>query len=211
LFTLVVSIAVGILFGLAAALKSWNADPQSSLKEGSCGSPISHNRAQNSLVVVQVALTLVLLVGAGLLFQTIRHLWEVNPGFDTRHVISFKVGVSQSLTKTASNTRIAYQQLIERIRKITGVQAADFTSAVPLSGQGWTMPFWIGSQQPASLQGAPRLVMYLTGPDYFRTMEIPLLRGRSFTQEDTTKSPCVMIIDSVFAHTYFPASDPLLQ
>ena len=211
LFTLIVSIAVGILFGLAAALKSWNADPQSSLKEGSCGPTISHNRAQNSLVVVQMALTLVLLVGAGLLFQTIRHLWEVNPGFDARHVISFKVGVSQSLTKTASNTRIAYQQLIERIRKITGVQAADFTSAVPLSGQGWTMPFWIGSQQPASLQSAPRLVMYLTGPDYFRTMKIPLLRGRYFTAADTTQSPCVMIIDTVFAHTYFSASDPLLH
>ena len=211
LFTLIVSIAVGILFGLAAALKCWNADPQAPLKEGSCGSTISHNRAQNSLVVVQMALTLVLLVGAGLLFQTIRHLWEVNPGFDTRHVISFKVGVSQSLTKTASNTRIAYQQLIERIRKITGVQAADFTSAVPLSGQGWTMPFWIGSQQPASLQSAPRLVMYLTGPDYFRTMKIPLLRGRYFTAADTTQSPCVMIIDTVFAHTYFSDSDPLLH
>jgi predicted permease len=211
LFTLVVSLAVGILFGLAPALKSWNADLQASLKEGARGSTSAHHRAQSSLVIVQMALTLVLLMGAGLLFQTIRRLWDVNPGFDTTHVVTLKIGVSHSLTKTASSTRIAYQQLIERIRKIPGVQAADFTSAVPLSGQGWTMPFWIGSQQPASLQGAPRLVMYLTGPDYFRTMEIPLLRGRFFTQEDTTKSPCVMIIDSVFAHTYFPDSDPLLQ
>jgi putative ABC transport system permease protein len=211
LFTLVVSIAVGILFGLAPALKSWNADLQASLKEGARGSTSAHHRAQSSLVIVQMALTLVLLMGAGLLFQTILRLWDVNPGFDPTHVITLKIGVSHSLTKTASSTRIAYQQLIERIRKIPGVQAADFTSAVPLSGQGWTMPFWIGSQQPASLQGAPRLVMYLTGPDYFRMMEIPLLRGRFFTQEDTTKSPCVMIIDSVFAHTYFPDSDPLLQ
>ena len=211
LFTLVVSIAVGILFGLAPALKSWNADLQASLKEGARGSTRAHHRAQSILVIVQMALTLVLLMGAGLLFQTIRRLWDVNPGFDTTHVITLKIGVSHSLTKTASSTRIAYQQLIERIRKIPGMQAADFTTAVPLSGQGWTMPFWIGSQQPASLQGAPRLVMYLTGPDYFRTMEIPLLRGRFFTQEDTTKSPCVMIIDSVFAHTYFPDSDPLLQ
>ena len=211
LFTLVVSIAVGILFGLAPALKSWNADLQASLKEGARGSTSTHHRAQSSLVIVQMALTLVLLVGAGLLFQTIRHLWNVDPGFDTQHVITFKVGVSHSLTKTASSTRVAYQQLIERIRKIPGVLAADFTSAVPLSGGGWTMPFWIGSQQPASLQGAPRLVMYLTGPDYFRAMKIPLLRGRFFAPEDTTQSPCVMIIDSAFAHTYFPDSDPLLQ
>src|SRR6201987_3128350 len=211
LFTLVVSIAVGILFGLVPALKSWNADLQASLKEGARGSTSAHHRAQSSLVIVQMALTLVLLMGAGLLFQTIRRLWDVNPGFDTTHVVTLKIGVSHSLTKTASSTRIAYQQLIERIRKIPGVQAADFTSAVPLSGQGWTMPFWIGSQQPASLQSAPRLVMYLTGPDYFRTMKIPLLRGRYFTAEDTTQSPCVMIIDTVFAHTYFSDSDPLLH
>jgi predicted permease len=211
LFTLGASIAVGILFGLAPALKSWNADPQAALKEGGRGSTSAHHRAQSGLVIVQMALTLVLLVGAGLLFRTMRRLWDVNPGFDTQHLITFKVGVSHSLTKTASSTRIAYQQLIERIREIPGVQAADFTDTVPLSGQGGTMPFWIGSQKPASLQGAPRLAMFLTGPDYLRTMGIPLLRGRFFTSEDTTKSPCVMVIDSVFAHNYFSDSDPLDQ
>jgi predicted permease len=209
-FTLGASIAVGILFGLGPALKSWNSDPQVSLKDGGRGSTGSHHRAQSGLVIVQMALTLVLLVGAGLLFRTIQHLWDVNPGFDTQNVITFKVGVSHSQTNTPSSTRIAYQQLIERIRQIPGVEATDFTSAVPLSG-GWTMPFWIGSRKPASLQGAPRLVMFLTGPDYLRTMGIPLLRGRFFTPEDTTKSPCVMVIDSVFARTYFPDSDPLTQ
>jgi predicted permease len=170
-----------------------------------------HHRAQSGLVIAQMALTLVLLVYAGLLLQTIRHLWDVNPGFETKHVITFKVGVSHSLTNTASSTRIAYQQLIQRIRQITGVQAAEFTGAVPLSGQGGSMPFWIGWQKPASLQAAPRVAMSLTGPDYLRTMEIPLLRGRFFTPEDTTKSPCVMVIDSVFARMYFPDSDPLAQ
>ena len=101
LFTLGVSIAVGILFGLAPALKNWNADLQASLKEGGRGLTRARHRAQSSLVIVQMALTLVLLVGAGLLFRTIRHLWDVNPGFDTQHVITFKVGVSHSLTKTA--------------------------------------------------------------------------------------------------------------
>ncbi|MGB6900918.1 MAG: ABC transporter permease, partial [Candidatus Acidiferrum sp.] len=211
LFTLGVSIIVGILFGLAPALKSWNADPQASLKEGSRGSTSAHHRSQSSLVVVQMVLTMVLLAGAGLLFQTMRRLGDVNPGFDTQHLITFKVGVSHGLTKTASSTRVAYQQLIERIRQIPGVQAADFTDTVPLSGQGGTMPFWIGSQEPASLQGAPRLAMFLTGPDYLRTMGIPLLRGRFFTPEDTTDSPCVMVLDSVFARTYFPDSDPLGQ
>jgi predicted permease len=100
--------------------------------------------------------------------------------------------------------------LIERIRQIPGVQEADFTGSVPLNGGG-TMPFWIGSQKPASLQGAPRLVMFLTGPDYLRTMGIPLLRGRFFSPEDTTNSPCVIVIDSVLADMYFPDSDPLGQ
>ena len=211
LLTLGISIFVGILFGLAPALKSWRVDPQAALKKGARGSTSSHHRAQSSLVVVQIALTLVLLVGAGLLLRTIRQLWDVNPGFDTQHVITFKVGVSPSLTRTAAKTRIAYQQLIERIRKIPGVQAAEFTDTVPLGGQGGTMPFWIGSQKPASLQGAPRLVGFLVGPDYLRTMGIPLLQGRFLTLEDTTKSPCVMVIDSVFAQLYFPDVDPLDQ
>jgi len=210
LLTLCASIAVGILFGLAPALKSWNSDPQASLKKGGRGSTVAHHRTQSILVIVQMALTLVLLVGAGLLFRTLRHLSDVRPGFDIQHIVTFKVGVSHSLTKTAASTRTAYQQLIERIRQIPAVQGADFTASVPLNG-GWIMPFWIGSQKPASLQGAPRLVMFLTGPDYLRTMGIPLLRGRFFSLDDTTNSPCVMVIDSVLAAMYFPDSDPLGQ
>jgi hypothetical protein len=88
-----------------------------------------------------VALTLVLLVAAALLFRTILHLWNVNPGFDTNNIVALKVGVSHSLTKTPSSTRVAYRQLIERIRQIPGVEAADFSTAVPLSGQGGTCHF----------------------------------------------------------------------
>ncbi len=210
LLTLCASIGAGILFGLAPAVKSWNSDPQGSLKEGGRGSTVVHHRTQDILVIVQMALTLVLLVGAGLLFRTMQRLWDVNPGFDTQHVLTFKVGVSHSLTKTAESTRTAYQQLIERMRQIPGVQTADFTSGVPLNGGG-TMPFWIGGQKPTSLQGAPRLVMYLTGPDYLQAMGIPLLRGRFFSREDNTHAPCVMVIDSVLAERYFPDRDPLGQ
>jgi predicted permease len=209
LFTFGVSIAVGILFGLAPVMKSWSADPQAALKEGARGSTGTHQRAQSSLVIVQMVLTLVLLIGAGLLFRTIRQLWDVNPGFDAQHLLTFKVGVSHSLTKTPSSTRVAYQQLIERIRKNPGVQAADFADPVPLSGEAGTMPFWIGARRPASLQAAPRLAMFLAGPDYLRAMGIPLLRGRFFSLEDTTTSPCVMVIDSVFAEKYFSGSDPI--
>ncbi|MFZ3247123.1 MAG: ABC transporter permease [Candidatus Acidiferrales bacterium] len=211
LFTLGVSIAVGILFGLAPALKSSKADLQTSLKEGGRGTTGAHHRVQNGLVVVQMALTLVLLVGAGLLFRTIRHLWETNPGFDTQHVVTFKVGFSPSLTKTAASMRAAYQQLLERVRMIPGVQAADFTYIVPLLGEDNVCPFWIGSQKPAVVQAAPRMMVFDTGPDYLHAMGIPLVRGRFFTREDTTKSGCVAAIDTVFANTYFHGQDPLGQ
>ena len=209
LYTLIVSLVVGILFGLAPALKSWSADPQISLKEGGRGSTVVHRRTQSSFVVVQVASTLVLLVGAGLLLRTILHLWNVNPGFDTKNIIALKVGVSHSLTKTPSSTRIAYEQLIERIRQIPGVEAADFTTAVPLSGQGGYLPFWLDSHKPESLQGAPRLQPFLTGPDYLRTMGMQLLQGRFLGQDDTAKTPCVAVIDRDFARKFFADGKPI--
>lgn len=210
-FTLAVSIGVGILFGLAPALRSSRTDLQTALKEGGRSSTSRHQHSQSSLVIIQMGLTVVLLVSAGLLLRTISHLWKVNPGFDAQQVITFKVGISHSQTISVSSTRIAYQQLIERIRAIPDVQAADFTDTVPLSGQGGSTPFWIGAQRPASIQGAPRLVGFLTGPDYFRTMGIPLLRGRLFTQNDTIESTCVVVIDRDFAGKHFPETDPLNQ
>ena len=208
LYTLAVSLLVGILFGIAPAFKAWRADPQASLKKGGQSSPV-HRRTQSSFIVIQVALTLVLLVGAGLLLRTILRLWSVPPGFDTNNVITLKAGVSHSLTKTPSDTRVAYQQLMERIRQIPGVQAADFTTAVPLTGEAGYLPFWLDSQRPASLQGAARMEAFLTGPDYFRAMGIALLQGRFFTTEDTSNSPCVAVIDSGFAHKFFADGKPI--
>ena len=137
LFAFCVAIAVGILFGLAPALKNSKSDLQHVLKGGGLTSSSGQHHVQSTLVVVQVALTLVLLVGSGLLLRTIRHLLEVNAGFDTQHIITFKVGVSPSLTKTAASTRIAYQRLIERVRQIPGVQAADFNRCRSAEWSGW--------------------------------------------------------------------------
>jgi predicted permease len=211
LFALLVSVAIGILFGLAPALQSSQADLQASLKAGGRGSTSPHHRVQSSLVIVQVALTLVLLVGAGLLFRTIRRLWEVNPGFDARHLIAFNVGLSPSANKTVASMRTAYQQLIERIRNIPGVKAAELTLLFPLSEHQNIGPFWVGSQEPASSALAPRALFYWTGPGYLRTMEIPLLRGRYFTAADTASSQPVVLIDNALAQAYFPDKDPVGQ
>jgi predicted permease len=210
-FAFGISIVVGILFGLAPALKSSRTDLRASLNEGARGSTGAHHRAQSALVTVQVALTLVLLVSAGLLFRTIRRLWQINPGFDVQHVIVFKVGLSPAAAKSGSTLRVAFLQLLDRIRIVPGVQAADFSMLVPLRDDDNDTPFWIGTDKPAVVQNAPRMLVFDTGPDYLRTMGIPLLRGRFFSREDTTKSPCVAVIDSVFAQQYFPGKNPLGQ
>jgi predicted permease len=209
LFTVAVSITVGILFGLAPAFKRSSNDLHARLQEGGRGSADGHHRAQHLLVIVQTALTLVLLTGASLLFRTIHNLSEVNPGFDTQHVIIFKLGLSPS--KAPSATRVTYQQLSERIRQIPGVQAADLTVLIPLTGQGNAGPFRIGSQAPKSIAEAPRAEFYWTGPDYLRTMRIRLLRGRFLAPEDTTKSERVVVIDSALAQAYLPGKNPVGQ
>jgi predicted permease len=207
LFAFGVSAAVGIVFGLLPALKSSKIDPQSGLKDGERGSAAGHQRMQSVLAILQIALTLVLLMGGSLLFRTIHNLWAVNPGFDARHIITFRVGLSSSVTSTPSKERVAYAQLVERIRHIPGVEDADFSANVALSGQGNEGPFWVGSQQPASLAEIPRAIYCPVGPDYISTMKIPLLRGRSFTQADKVDSEKVAMIDSLLARAYFPDGD----
>ncbi len=209
LFALGVSLGVGILFGFAPALRYWKADLQEALKEGGRTSSTGRRGVQSSLVVFEMALTLVLLAAAGLLLRTIRRLWDVNPGFDAQHLITFKVGIAPSLTKTPSSTRNTYQQLLERIRSIPGVQAADITALVPLAGLDNSGPFLVGPERPSSIAEAPRALFYWTGPDYLRTMKIPLLRGRFLTPEDTAKTEPVVVIDSVLARNYFPQKDPV--
>jgi predicted permease len=210
-FAFGISLVVGIAFGLVPAIKGSHADAQGSLKSGDRGTTRAHPRGQSALVIIQMALTLVLLVGAGLLLRTIGGLRKVNPGFNTQHVIAFRVGLSPLLTMTASSTRIGYQQLLDRIRQIPGVKAADFTNIVPLSEEDNGGPFWVGPQQSTSMQDAPHALYFETGPDYLQTMEIPLLRGRFFTPADTRESEPVVVINSVLAHTYFRDQDPVGQ
>jgi predicted permease len=211
LFAVGVSVTVGILFGLGPALQSSNTDLQASLKEGGRGFTAGNQRAQRLLVVIQMALTLVLLAGASLLFHTIYNLSGANPGFDPRGIITFKVGLAPSSANTGPAIRTAYLRLIERVREIPGVQSADFTTLLPLSGLSNAGPFLVGSQAPSHISQAPRALFYETGPDYLLTMGIPLLRGRFFTLDDTTKSEPVVVIDSVLARAFFQDRNPVGQ
>ncbi|HEY2360667.1 MAG TPA: ABC transporter permease [Candidatus Angelobacter sp.] len=209
LFALGISLAVGVLFGLAPAFKSLTSDLQRGLKKGARGSTNAHHRTQNALVVGQMALTLVLLAGATLLFRTIRDLWQTNPGFAAQNLITFKVGVSSSVDRTTAQIRGSYQNLIRNIRSIPGVESADATNVVPLSQLNDFAPFWVGTHETTPVAEAPRLLMYWTGPEYLRVMKIPLLQGRYFTEQDSTNSERVTVIDSVMAQKYFPSKNPI--
>jgi predicted permease len=208
-FALGVSIAVGFLFGLAPAHRSSRVDLQPSLQEGGRGSTGGHHRMQSGLVIVQIALTLVLLADAGLLFRTIQHMWKADLGFESRHVLTFQVGLSPSATKTGAGVRAAYQQLLDRIRQIPGVQGAGITTEVPMTHQINSIPFWVDSHRPASVAEAPRTLGFITDPEFLQTMRIPLIRGRFISQQDTINSSLVAVIDSELARTYFPGKDPI--
>jgi predicted permease len=211
LFTFAMSISVGIIFGLVPALKILREKRQPALKGVDRGSTGVHHRTQKILVVTQTALTLVLLVGAGLLFRTIRQMARVSPGFNANELVSFKAGLAPELVKSPQAMRAAYQQLIGRIQGIPGVQAADLTTLEPLSGNDNEVPFWLGPEGSRSAAETPRLVLYSVGPDYFRTMGIPLLEGRWFTPGDTLETQQVIIIDSEMAKKYFAGKDPVGQ
>ena len=161
------------------------------------------------LVIVQIALTLVLLAGAGLLFRTIQHLSKADLGFASQHILTFQVGLSPSATRTGVGVRAAYQQLLDRIRQIPGVQGAEITTAVPMTHQINAVPFWVDSHRPASVAEAPRTLGFITGPDFLQVMRIPLIRGRFISQQDTINSPLVAVIDSELARTDFPDKDPI--
>jgi predicted permease len=208
-FTLLTSITAGILFGLAPALQSARTPVQDTLQKATRGATSGSNASLSRLVMLQFALTLVLMTGAGLLLRSVRNLWHINPGFDIRHVISFKVGLSPSFMHTPAGTRETYQQLLARIRGVPGVEADDLTNIVPLSGSDNGGPFWIGTAQPASLQEAPHALYFWTGTDYLKTMGIPLLRGRFFTPADQVTSGKVVVIDSVLADTFFHGQNPV--
>jgi predicted permease len=208
-FAFGISIVVGILFGLTPALSSSRRDLQPSLKEGGRRSTGGHQRTQSGLVIAQMALTLVLLAGAGLLFRTIQHLWKADLGFESQHVLTFQVGLSPSATKTGVGVRAAYQELLDRIRQIPGIQGAEITTEVPMTHQMNSIPFWVDSQRPASTAEAPRTLGFITGPDFLQVMRIPLIRGRFISQQDTVNSPLVAVIDSELARAYFPGKDPI--
>jgi predicted permease len=211
LFTVGISLLAGVLFGLTPALRTSQLDLQETLKQGGRGGSGARHRTQGVFVVVEMALALVLLVGAGLTIRSLTKLWSVDPGFSPHHVLTFGVSLPPSMMGASPDAiRSAFREFDEKIAAVPGVQAVSQTwGAIPLSGDDEQL-FWLeGQPKPVNENDMNWAIDYIVEPDYLKAMGIPLLRGRFFTPQDNEHSPLVVVVDDVFAQKYFPHQDPI--
>lgn len=201
LFALGLSVISGILLGLIPAWRSANADLQVRLKEGETRSASAPRQAlRKALVVSEVTLALVLLCGAGLLIRTLWKLNSVNPGFDPDNVLVGELVLPTTKYRDAGRQTIFFQQLIERIKASPGIESVGGTSSLPLSGTNMVFFASVEGRANSSLPASFRSV----SPDYFRTMRIPLLKGRWFEDRDTAQSQPVVVINETMARQISP-------
>jgi predicted permease len=210
LFTVGVSVLTGILFGLVPAIKTLRPDMHETLKEGGRGSSGARHRTQNVFVIVEMAMALVLLIGAGLMIRSLAALWRVNPGFDSRQVVTYDVSFTSPADITAGQLRAKYRETLRQFENVPGVENVSLMGgSLPMTGDS-EVPFWIeGQPKPASQNEMPFALFYLVTPGYQQAMRIPLEHGRFFNARDDERTPTAAVIDSSFARKYFPGQDPV--
>ncbi|HLW44270.1 MAG TPA: ABC transporter permease, partial [Candidatus Acidoferrales bacterium] len=210
LFTLGVSLFAGIVFGLAPALKASRANLQEVLKESGRGSSGARHRLQGIFVVVEVAMALVLLVGAGLMIRSLAALWRVNPGFNPSHAITFDLSMPSTSATTSAETRARLRRFDEKMYAIPGVEAVSVTLGARPMIHDTVVPFWVeGEPKPATVNDMHQGLCYLVEGGFQKAMGVTLERGRFITAEDNENAPVVIVIDDVFARTYFPHENPI--
>ena len=209
-FTVVLTFLTSLIFGLFPAWHSASADLNATIREGAnrSGSGFRQNRARTLLVVTEVALAVILLVGAGLLIRTASAIYAVKPGFDTRNVLTMRMSLSGKSFATSAAVEQLIRQATERLDALPGVELASATCCVPLEG-GYGIGFRIlgrpVTQGPFNAGGAFKSV----SPGYFEIFRIHVIRGRSFTERDNHAGPPVVIINESMARRYWPKGNPL--
>jgi putative ABC transport system permease protein len=204
LFSLLISLGTGVLFGLAPALFASRSNPNESLREGERGSSLGKSSSRSVLIAAEIAFSFVLLVGAGLMMKSFVRLTNVNPGFNPDHLLVFNIGLPPSTERARQSA--FYEQVVERLRSVPGVQTAGAVSRLPLAGGNSGRSFNVaGSSQEQNAD------IRVCTPDYFQTMGIPLLKGRNFTAHDSRESLPVAIINQATAESVFGNRDPVGQ
>ena len=211
-FTLAVSCATGILFGLFPAFSVSRTDLNSTLKESSnrAGTGFRQAKTRSLLVITEVALALVLLVGAALLIRTFVALREVNAGFDAHNVLTMEMSMNgDRFSKTAAIAQLSRDGR-QRLDAIPGVESSAFTCCLPVDGQ-FGLPFAIVGRPVDPAKGQPGAGWMQASPDFYKTFKIPVIRGREFTDADTASAPSVVIINEALQKQYFPKENPIGQ
>jgi putative ABC transport system permease protein len=205
LLTLCASVFTGLLFGLAPALQASRLNLTDALKDGDRGSAGSRQHLRSALVVCEVALTLTLLVGAGLLIQSFLRVMQVDPGFRSDHLLTMQLSVNNP---DGNQVDSFFKQLQENVRRLPGVRSVAVSNGLPLAGVNHPTYFIEGKALPKN-GAAPVANRYTVSPGYFQTMGIELVKGRVFTLQDTAATPLVAIIDEALAQRTFPNEDPI--
>src|ERR1700722_15709338 len=210
LFSMGLSLFAAIIFGLAPALKSSRVNLQGILQESGRGSSGARHRLQGTFGAVEVAMTLLLLIGAGLMLRSLTALWRVNPGFNPRHAVTFSLSMPSSSATTSDETRARLRQFDDKMRSIPGVQAVSVTLGSRPMIHDSSLPFWIeGQPKPANDNEMPQAMFYLVEAGFQQAMGMTLKRGRFVTPQDNETAPTVIDIDDVFARTWFPHENPI--
>jgi putative ABC transport system permease protein len=207
-FTFALTVLTGLLFGLAPALKSSKPDLNESLNIGGRGATAGAG-LRSALVVSELALSLVLLAGAGLMIRSFLRLQSVDSGFDPRNLLTLRLSLPEARYPEAQQVISFYQQLTDRLGRLPGVESVAATHALPLSGMGGVRPFTVEGRPRQEPGKVPDVQYRMVSPGYFRTMKIPLIRGRDFTKQDEGQAVGVVIINQAFQRRYFPDEDPV--
>ena len=211
LFTLAVSVITGWLFGLVPALQLAKPELQSFLKEGARGSGEGSrwNRVRSAFVVAQVALSLLLLVSAGLLIRSFDKLLRVDVGFKTERLLSLEYRLPRNKYKEPTAQWNFHRQVVERLQEIPGVQSASLVRGLPFSGNGGTTTIVLPDREPPPKGMEPEVMFNTAMPTYFETIGIPLLKGRLFGNQDQANTPPVVVINQTMAQRFWSNQDPL--
>ena len=210
LFTFLIALLTTVIFGLWPAWQTSRGDIQLVLKEGSAGAgdPPSARRARDWFVISEIALTLTLLVAAGLILKSFSRLQSLSLGYEPRALFTARFELPWQKYNHRENVDTFAKELLDKVRALPGVQNAAVSSNGPLMG-GWQTGFWReekGRPQPSDMLNSD---LEVVGGEYFSTLKVPLLRGRTFNERDTKDSPHVIVIDQAMAEQYFPGEDPI--